>query len=393
MKYDFDRVMDRTLSESIKWVGNEEHFGEKDLLPMWVADMDFQSPAPVIQAIVQRAEHGFYGYPWRSPAYYDSIIAWMKKRHGWDIRREWIVNAPGVVSALDLAVHALTQPGDKIAIQPPVYFPFFSIVKNNGRQIVENRLKFEDGHYRMDLPDLEKQIDGRTKALILCSPHNPVGRVWTRDELAALGELCTRKDLLILSDEIHCDLILNGHQHTPLATVAEELAQRTLTFIAPSKTFNLPGLGASVVIIPNDTLRTAFNNAVENFGLQVGNVFGIVALQAAYRDGEEWLEQMLDYVEGNIAFATRFIEERIPGIKFACPEGTYLLWLDCRGLGLGETALRDLIVKQARVALNNGPEFGPGGEGFQRMNLACPRAILEEGLTRIERAVKSLALY
>jgi cystathionine beta-lyase len=393
MKYDFDRVMDRTQSESIKWIGNEEHFGEKDLLPMWVADMDFQSPAPVIQALVERAQHGFFGYPWRSPAYYDSIIGWMRKRHSWDIRREWIVNAPGVVSALDLAVHALTQPGDKIVIQPPVYFPFFSIVRNNGRQLVENRLKFENGHYRMDLQDLEKQIDARTKALILCSPHNPVGRVWTPDELAALGELCIRKDLLILSDEIHSDLILNGHKHTPLATLTEELAQRTCTLIAPSKTFNLPGLGASAVIIPNGKLRTAFNNAVENFGLQVGNVFGIVALQAAYQYGEEWLKQMLDYVEGNVAYATRFLAERIPGIKFACPEGTYLLWLDCRGLGLSHTALRDLIIKQAKVALNDGPEFGSGGEGFQRMNLACPRSILEEGLVRIERAVKSSAQY
>jgi cystathionine beta-lyase len=391
MKYDFDRVMDRTQSESIKWVGNEEHFGEKELLPMWVADMDFQSPAPVIQALVERAEHGFFGYPWRAPAYYDSIVGWMRRRHGWTVRREWIANAPGVVSALDLAVHALTQPGDKIVIQPPVYFPFFSIVRNNGRQLVENRLKFENGHYRMDLQDLERQIDARTKALILCSPHNPVGRVWTRDELAALGELCIRKDLLILSDEIHSDLILNGNKHTPLAAMTEELAQRTLTFIAPSKTFNLPGLGASAVIIPNGKLRTEFNNRVESFGLQLGNVFGIVALQAAYQYGEEWLAQLLDYVEGNVAYTTQFLAERIPGIRFASPEGTYLLWLDCRGLGLSHTALRNLIIKQAKVALNDGPEFGAGGEGFQRMNLACPRSILEDGLSRIERAVKSLA--
>ena len=390
MQYNFDQVIDRTHSDSFKWNGNEDHFGVADVLPMWVADMDFQSPAPVVQALLRRAHHAIYGYPRRSDAYYDAIIGWLHKRHAWDIQRDWIVNAPGVVSALTCAIHALTRPGDKIVVQPPVYHPFFSIIQNNGRQIVLNPLQFENQHYRMDLQDLEKQIDSRTKLLLLCSPHNPVGRVWTRAELQALGEMCVRHNLLILSDEIHSDLILRGHQHTPIAAHSEELAARTLTFIAPSKTFNLAGFATSVVIIPNRALRVALNQTIEDYGLHVGNVFGILALETAYREGEEWLEQLLDYLEGNVRFAVRFVEARIPRIKAIGPEGTYLLWLDCRALGLAPAALKALMREKARVALNDGADFGSGGESFQRLNLGCPRSILEAGLTRIERAVNSL---
>ena len=390
MKYNFDQVIDRTQSDSMKWNGNDEHSGVADVLPMWVADMDFQSPAPVVQALLRRAEHAIYGYPRRSDAYYDAIIGWLHRRHGWDIQRDWIVNAPGVVSALTCAIHALTQPGDKIVVQPPVYYPFFSIIQNNGRQIVLNPLRFENQHYRMDLQDLEKQIDSRTKLLLLCSPHNPVGRVWTRAELQALGEMCVRHNLLILSDEIHSDLILRGHQHTPIAALSEALAARTLTFIAPSKTFNLAGFATSVAITPNRDLRAALNQTIEDYGLHVGNVFGIVALQVAYREGEEWLEQLLDYLEGNVRFAMQFVAERIPQIKAIGPEGTYLLWLDCRGLGLAPAALKAWMREKAKVALSDGADFGLGGAGFQRLNLGCPRSILEAGLTRIERAVNSV---
>ncbi len=392
MHFDFDTVVDRTQSESLKWTGNKEVFGVSDVLPMWVADMDFLSPPAVVEAIVERSRHGIYGYPRRDMSYFDAIVHWMHRRHGWEIQRDWIVNVPGVVTALDIAVHALTHPGDKVIIQPPVYFPFFSIGRNHGRQLAFNPLKLNNWHYSMDLAGMEAQCDARTKAVILCSPHNPTGRVWTRQELADFSDVCTRKDLLIFSDEIHSDLILRGYKHTPVAMLSEELADRTLTFIAPSKTFNIPGLCAAAVIIPNPKLRSSFSLAVENFGL-LGNLFGITALQAAYEQGEEWLEQLLDYLQGNMEFAMRYIGERIPGIEPVCAEGTYLLWLDCRGLGLDSAGLRDFFLKKARVALNDGPTFGQGGEGFQRMNIGCPRSIVEEGLKRIEQAVKTLPGY
>ncbi len=391
MKYDFDRVIPRTNTDSVKWMGLQDRFGVTDALPLWVADMDFESPAPVVQALVQRAQHGIFGYPWRSDAYYSAIVGWLARRHGWRVQRDWITVAPGVVTSLSVAVHALTQPGDKIVIQTPVYPPFFSAVRNNGRQLVRNPLRFENHFYRMDLQDLERKIDKRTKLLILCSPHNPVGRVWSREELAALGEICVRHDLLILSDEIHSDLILSGHRHTPIATISDELAERTLTFLAPSKTFNIPGLGTSFVVTPDENLRTRFKGMAENLGLEAGNVFGLLALQVAFDQGEEWLEQLLDYLAGNLDWATRFIRERIPGIQAVCPEGTYLLWLDCRGLGLEPAALKDFMLRQARVALNDGREFGKEGEGFQRLNVGCPRSVLAEALTRIETAVHSLS--
>ncbi|MBI4787420.1 MAG: putative C-S lyase [Chloroflexi bacterium] len=387
MQYNFDEVIDRTQTDSAKWARNRADSGVADVIPMWVADMDFQSPAPVIQALVRRAQHGIFGYPRRWDSYYDAITGWLHRRHGWDIQRDWIVNAPGVVNALTLAIQALSKPGDKIVVQPPVYHPFYPIVQNHGRQIVLNPLRWENQRYVMDLENLERQIDGRTKLLILCNPHNPVGRVWTRAELEALGEFCARHNLLILSDEIHCDLILREHRHTPIAALSDELAQRTLTFIAPSKTFNLAGLATSVVIAPNEKLRAELSRTIEDYGLHIGNVFGIRALEAGYREGEEWLDQLLVYLEGNVRFAVRFIEERIPRIKPICPEGTYLLWLDCRALGLDRAALNTLMRQKARVALQDGADFGIGGEGFQRLNFACPRSILEQGLARIEAAV------
>lgn len=357
---------------------------------MWIADMDFQAPPQVVQAIQQRAQHGIYGYPIRPASYYEAIIHWVRKRHGWEIKGEWIAHSPGVVTGLALAVHAFTQPGDKIIIQPPVYPPFFTIVQSNGRQLVLNPLRHENGYYRMDLDHLEKQIDHRTRALILCSPHNPVGRVWSKDELVALGELCLRKNVLIFSDEIHSDLILREYHHTPLAMLSPELAEITLTFIAPSKTFNLPGLYTAAAIIPNYRLHTQFALTLENFGLKDSNIFGMVGLETAYRSGEEWLEALLDYLQGNLEYAIRFFRQRVPQIQVAPPEGTYLLWLDCRALGLDQAGLRHLFLKHAKVALNDGRLFGPGGEGFMRMNIGCPRSILQEGLERIERAVKNL---
>jgi cystathionine beta-lyase len=383
--FDFDRVIDRRSTESNKWKSYPP-----DVLPMWVADMDFESPPAVIQALQRRAQHGIFGYVTRPETYYQAIIDWMRTRHGWEIKREWLAHSPGVVTALNLAVHAFTQPGDKIIVQPPVYHPFFTIVKNNGRQLVYNQLCAENGYYRMDLTDLQKRIDSRTRAVILCSPHNPVGRVWTRDELLALAEICVRRNILIFSDEIHSDLILPGHTHTPIASLAPEIAERTITFIAPSKTFNVPGLYTAAAIIPNRQLHTQFNHMLENFALNGSNIFGMIALETAYRHGAEWLDELLAYLQGNIDFADHFFRTRVPKINVVCPEGTYLLWLNCRALGLTHDDLRDLFLKQAKVALNEGHTFGPGGEGYMRMNIGCPRATLQEGLERIERAVNSL---
>lgn len=387
---DFDAVLERRDTGCAKWSFNERLFGAADVISMWVADMDFPSPPPVVEAIRRRAEHPIYGYPMRSPAFYEPLVDWLRSRHGWETDRAWFVHSPGVVPALGLAVLAYTQPGDKVIIQPPVYYPFFNVVKNNGRQVVENPLVVQDGVYRMDLAALDRLIDARTKLLILCSPHNPVGRVWTRSELAALGDLCLKRNITVISDEIHSDLVFPWARHTPLASLSPELAQITATCFAPSKTFNLAGLATSAVVIPNPRLRQSFTTVVENLGLQLGNVFGQVGLEAAYRYGAEWLAGLMAYLEGNLDYLTEFLARRLPQIKPNRPEGTYLAWLDCRALGLDRAALKDLFLKQARVALDDGPIFGTGGEGFQRLNFACPRATLDAALRRIEQAVLAL---
>lgn len=386
MQYNFDRVIDRRHTDSIKWSRNEKLFGDADVIAAWIADMDFESPVSVIEALRARAAHGIYGYAVRPPEFATTLANWMHKRHHWQIKPEWVSYSPGVVTGLALAVLAFTQPGDKIIIQPPVYPPFFTVVRNNGRQLVLNPLQVVDGAYRMDLDDLERQIDARTKLLILCSPHNPVGRVWTRDELIALGEVCLKKNVLILSDEIHCDLILRGMHHTPLASLSDALAQNTLTFVAPSKTFNLPGLYTAAAIIPNARLRAQFEAVRNDLGLEGSNIFGIAGFVAAYQHGEEWLDQLLVYLHANLEFLQDYFKKFIPRLRLNYPEGTYLAWLDCRALGLDDAGLRTWMYKRARVAMNEGHMFGEQGRGFVRLNFACPRATLEEIARRIAAA-------
>jgi len=310
----------------------------------------------------------------------------MKTRHRWMINPVWLTFTPGVVPALNLAVQAFTQPGDAVIVQTPVYYPFLHAIKNNGRQLIANPLQVANERYAMDFENLEQQIAPRTRLLILCSPHNPAGRVWTRDELTRLGEICLRKNVLIVSDEIHSDLVLPGHTHTPLSAISDELAQITITLNAPSKTFNLAGLFTSFAIIPNPQLRARFNIAIENVGIGSHNLFGIVAAEAAYRDGAEWLTQVLDYIAANARFVSDYFATCVPQIKVTPLEGTYLLWLDFRGLGLDDAGIA-AVLKRARVAMNDGAMFGAGGAGFRRMNIACPRATLREALQRIERAV------
>lgn len=386
MNYDFDSIIDRTSTHSLKWNTRRLPPGCKDVLPLWVADMDFACPPEVVSAIQERAAHPIYGYTGRSQGNYQSFIAWMQRRNGWKIQKDWIVFSPGVVPALNLAVLAYTQPGDKIILQPPVYYPFASAVLNNGRQLVENPLVLDNGRYTMDFSDLENKIDSRTKLLILCSPHNPVGRVWRKEELERLVDICAKHDIVIISDEIHSDIILGTEVHHCTATISEKAAAITVTLTAPNKTFNLAGLQIANAIIPNKRLRDAFAIQTENIGLGLSNIFGMVAQEAAYEKAEPWLEALLAYLKGNFEFLKNFLAEHIPAIKVLPLEGTYLPWLDCRALGLSDAELHDFFLKKAKLWLDDGTMFGTGGSGFMRINIACPRAILKQALEQLEAA-------
>ncbi|AKI96724.1 MalY/PatB family protein [Kosmotoga pacifica] len=391
MKYNFDEIIDRRGTESYKWDHTKDFFGRDDLLPMWVADMDFKSPPVVIEAILRRAEHGIFGYTAKSESFYQAFIDWTGKRHGWEVKKEWIIASPGVVPAIAIAIQAFTNPGDKIVVQTPVYYPFFNVVKNNRRELIINELIYNNGHYTMNYEDLIEKIDSKTKMLILCSPHNPVGRVWSKAELKRLGEICLEKGIIVVSDEIHSDIVYSESKHIPFASISEESANNSITCMAASKTFNIAGLETSLTIIPNTELRGKFKKILlKGLSLTLGNIFGTIATETAYRLGEDWLEELLDYLEKNRDFAIEYIRNNIPSVKAIKPEGTFLLWLDFRGLGLSDLELQKLILNEAGVALNHGTVFGKGGEGFQRLNFACPRAILEKGLKKIERAVKGL---
>jgi len=390
MEYNFDKIINRAGTHSLKWDFCEKLTGEKEILPMWIADMDFEAPEPVVEAIRKWTEHGIFGYTERSDTYYDAVIQWMKKRHDWEVHKEWITFTPGVVPSINIAVQAFSQPGDKVILQPPVYYPFMSAVLNNGRRVVNNNLRIEEGRFLMDYEALKNSIDEKTRMIILCSPHNPVGRVWTKDELETLARICLDHDIIMVSDEIHSDLVMKQYSHTPLATLSEEVEKAVVTCTAPNKTFNLAGLQMANIIIPNRTLYNQFKNTVAKAGLEMANMFGIVATEAAYNHGEEWLEQLLKYLQQNYNFLVSFIEENIPQVKVFPLEGTYLVWLDFRSYGLSDEKMKELLRKKAKVWLSEGYIFGRGGEGFQRMNIACPRKLLEEGLTRIAKALNSL---
>jgi cystathionine beta-lyase len=386
MKYDFDRIIDRRNTESVKWDILEETFGDKEVIPMWVADMDFETAKPISDAIKKRAEHTIFGYSIKGRGYYDAVINWMKKRHNWDVKKEWISYTPGIVPALSYIVRTFAQPGDEVIIQTPVYHPFYSTIKNNGYTIVKNPLLYKNGNYKMNLEDLTKKITPRTRLLILCNPHNPVGRVWSKEELTELGQICIKNNILIVSDEIHFDLIYKGSQHTVFASISEEFAQNSIICTAPTKTFNMAGLQVSNVIIPNDRLGKMFKVTLENYAANEANAFASVALIAAYSEGEEWLVQLLEYLEGNLNFLMSFFEERIPKIKVIRPQGTYLVWLDCSALNMTSQSLKEFFIMKSKVGFNDGIIFGEEGDQFQRINIACQRSILKEALERIERA-------
>lgn len=381
--YDFDKIVSRENTNCAKWDAVE-----KGLLPMWVADMDFQSPPEVMMALQERAQHGVFGYSSGYGDWFEVLIQWMRKRYGWAPQREWISTSPGVVAALFMLVRALTEPGDRIIIQPPVYRPFYYVARSNGCELLENPLYFDGNKYRMDLEQLRQLVDGRVKLMILCSPHNPIGRVWSREELLALGQFCLEHEITIISDEIHSDLVLPGYKHTVLASVSKELEQNMIVCNAPSKTFNIAGIPASNVIIANENLRSAYRWVLRESGLALPNVFAVTAVEAAYTYGEAWLDELLLYLEENYRLAAGYLAERIPEIKLVEPEGTYLLWLDCRSLGLNDEELDRFIKEKAKLLLEPGTIFGTGGSGFQRMNIACPRSRLLEALQRLEKAVR-----
>ncbi|MGE5677067.1 MAG: MalY/PatB family protein [Pseudomonadota bacterium] len=390
MIYNFDAGIDRKGTSSVKWDYLEKIFGNKEVIPMWVADMDFAAPQPVIDAVVERAKHGVYGYTEKPASFYTSVTRWVKKRHGWHVSSDWITVCPGVVPALNLCVQAFTEPGDKVLLQSPVYPPFFASIRNNDRVLVNSPLRLIDNKYTIDFEDLETKLAGGVKAMIICSPHNPVGRVWSREELEKVGALCVKYNVLLISDEIHSDLIYKNYKHTPAASLAPEISERTITCLAPSKTFNIAGFATSLAIISNKELRDKFNRYLAQLGFDSTNLFGITALEAAYNYGEEWLDQALAYLEGNLDFLMNFLAEKLPRIKVSRPEGTYLVWLDCRDLGMKQKELVNFLIHKANVGLNDGTAFGDDGEGFMRMNIACTRSTLEEGLKRIEKAVNSL---
>ncbi len=387
MKYNFDEIIDRKNTACIKWDFSKDFLGEDDLLPMWVADMDFKTPDFIAMAVQERAAHEIYGYSARPEGYYSSIINWVNIKHQWKIEKDWIIFSPGIVPAVNLAVLAFTLPGDEIIVQPPVYFPFFSAVKDHERTLVYNHLKLENGRLSMDFKDLEKKITSKTKLIIVSNPHNPGGSAWTKSELTQLAEICLSRNILILSDEIHSDLVFKPFRHTITAALSEEIANHTITMIAPSKTFNLAGLSTSSVIISNPELRKTFKDVLEKFHLGQGNIFGAVASQAAYSHGGEWLEQLMDYLKGNVIFIDEFLKKNIPSVKMIIPEATYMVWLDFRELNLSAQDLKELILKKAKLGLVEGTMFGPGGEGFQRMNIACPRSFIEEAMQRLNQAV------
>jgi len=389
MRFDFDTVLDRRNTHSLKWDHCRTTFGLDDVIPMWVADMDFAAPPSVVEAVQRRAAHGAYGYASVPESFWESAIGWLRRRHGWTVNRRWLARAPGVVPAVSLCVNAFTQPGDGVVVQTPVYYPFFRAIEQNGRRLVRNPLVPDGNTYRMDLADLERKIDDQARLLILCSPHNPVGRVWTREELERLGDICVRRNLVVLSDEIHMDLTLPGHRHVPLATISPALAERTVTCVAPSKTFNLASLSMALVVAGNPELLARYVAQFDAAGLVIASLFGTVALEAAYRDGDEWLDQLLDYLAANVDYADGFIQERIPALRFIRPEGTYLALIDCRKLGMAQKDLDDFFLRTAGVYFDSGPWFGEEATGFERINLGCPRQTLSEALERIERAVNS----
>lgn len=392
MGINFDEVIDRKHTSSIKWSYLEERFGAEDLSSMWVADSDFRVHKDVIDALRTRVDHGIFGYTEKPESFYTSFIKWVNKRHGWDIQKAWMIFTPGIVPAITWAVNSFTKPGDKIIIQPPVYPPFYSSVADNDRIVVENTLIEKDGVYTMDFQGLIDMIDEHTKMIILCNPHNPIGRVWTKSELLQLGEICLENDIKIISDEIHSDLVYKGHKHIPIASLSDALSDITMTCMAPSKTFNIAGLESSVTVIKNKKMRNEFVNFQNSIGMGMTNIFAAVGFTACYETGEEWLEEQLVYTKENYNFFKAYIEKYLPAFTVSPLEGTYLIWLKCDALNMTPDEMKDFFVKEVKVALNQGAMFGVSGQNFMRFNISTPRVHIVKVLEQLKTAYESLGL-
>lgn len=384
--YNFDRLISRIGTGCVKVDGMKENFGRDDLIPLWVADMDFCTPPFIMEAIRERCNHEILGYTFATEEYYNSIIRWVKELHQWDIQKKWLTYIPGIVKGIGFVLQCITQPGDKVIIQPPVYHPFRIIPTMQGRTVVNNPLKIEDGIYKMDFEQLQSVIDSNCKVLILCNPHNPGGMVWDKETLARLAEICYEHNILVISDEIHAEIIYSGYRHHSFSTVSDKAAACSITFMAPSKTFNIAGLVSSYAIVPNDTIRRKFFHFLEAGELNSAHLFAYTATIAAYSKGNEWRKRMIEYVQDNVNFIDNFLKDNIPALKIYKPQASFLVWLDCRKLNLTQPELVSFFTDKARLALNNGTIFGTGGEGYMRLNIGCPRSILEQAMKNLKEA-------
>lgn len=379
MKYDFDEVIPRRHTNSYKW----DSAADPDVLPMWVADMDFRTAPAIIDALEQRVRHGIFGYTRVPDEYYDVVIDWFDRKHQWRIERDWIIYTSGVVPAISAVIKALTVPGDKVLVQTPVYNCFFSSIRNNGCEIVCNPLCWNGTTYSIDFDDLERKVsDPGVKVMLLCNPHNPAGRVWTREELLHIGEICFRHEVRIVSDEIHCELVMPGHVYTPFASLSEECLAQSVTCISPSKAFNIAGLQIANIVCADEGLLHRIDKAINVNEVCDVNPFGVLATIAAYNEGEEWLRQLIDYLQGNYLYMKVFCEKNLPEFPIAQLEGTYLVWMDCRKLSMSSEDLEHALKEEAGLWLNAGTMYGEEGEGFMRWNIACPQTLLKEGLEK-----------
>ncbi len=382
--FDFDKLVERAGTASVKYDMRHEIFGNADVLPMWVADMDFETPECIRNAVMERASHPVYGYSFMTDSYFDAFMAWVKRRHDWEIAKEWIIFSPGIVTAINASVLSFTNPGDGVIVQPPVYFPFFDSVKNNGRKLLYNQLQYDGANYSIDFDDLEQKAK-KAKLMLISSPHNPVSRCWTKEELKRVGEICLNNNVVILSDEIHADIIMPGNRHFPLASLSDELAEITVTCMAPSKTFNVAGLFTSQIVISNKVLHNRFNKTMESFHLVYGNLFGIIASEAGYTHGDAWLDALIKYIQSNFDLVDDFLKNEIPQLSMVKPEATFLAWIDYTNTGLSDAEMKKKMVEEASVGLNPGRIFGAGGNGFMRMNIGTPRANVLNALERMKK--------
>ena len=386
MKYNFDEIVDRSRNRSAKYDEAGKKFGSQDVIPLWIADMDFKTAQPVIDALKARAEEGIWGYTSRPDSYYEAVCGWQKRRNGWDIDKSMISFNLGVVPALSSMVYVFTEPGDKVLIQTPVYSEFYDVTESWGREVVESPLKEQDGRWAIDFEDFEEKAK-EAKIFFLCSPHNPLGIVWTREELERMCNICIANNVLIVSDEIHSDLVFHGKKHIPTATLSPEIATHVISCISGTKTFNLAGLQASATIFPNQKLKARFDKFWFNLDIHRNNAFSTIAMEVAFNEGEEWLEQLLEYIGGNFEFIKDYCAANIPEVKPNVPDATYLVWLDCRGLGMGNEELRSFMIHKAGLGLNEGWSFGRSLSGFMRLNAACPRPVLEKAMEQLKHAV------